>query len=117
MGKTKTKRLDRPGGKQVGRFHVEFEVANNYDVERAERDELPARQIRRATIEGIVDSGAASLVLPQKIGEELGLRVTGKVRVKYADGRFGFRDKTIGVFVSLQGRDGVFNAVLEPKRD
>jgi hypothetical protein len=61
------------GGIGVGRFSVEFEVANNDDVALARRGVLPAAQVRRETIRGVVDSGATMLVLPQAVVKRLGL--------------------------------------------
>lgn len=117
MGKTKTKWVERPGGRQVGRFHVEVELANNDDLALARRGKLGKDQVRRTSIAGVIDSGAASLVLPQAVAEELGLTIKGKVRVRYANGRIALRDNAEGVFVAIQGRSAVFTAVLEPKRD
>jgi predicted aspartyl protease len=70
------------------------------------------------TVCGVVDSGATRLVLPQAVAWELGLPVKKeKIRVRYADGRRGLRSEVEQVSVSLQGRDGVFKALVEPKRD
>jgi predicted aspartyl protease len=56
-------------------------------------------------------------VIPSAVAKQLGLRVSGKGKVKYADGRTTQRDQVQGVHVKLLGRNGVFNASLEPKRD
>ena len=70
------------------------------------------------TVRGLVDSCAARLVLPQAVARELGLPVKkSKIRVHYADGRRGLRSEVEEARVYLQGRDGVFSAVVEPKRD
>ena len=47
----------------MGRFSVEFEVANHEDVVQARKGFLPPEQVRRARISGVVDTGAARLVL------------------------------------------------------
>ena len=44
-------------------------------------------QIRRTQVQGIVDTGAVVLVLPQNIVERLGLKQRRTVIVTYADGR------------------------------
>src|SRR5260370_32483943 len=69
------------------------------------------------TIAGVVDPGAAMLVLPQAVVKELGLPVGGKIKVRYADGRRAQRREAKGVHVELLGRDAVFDALIEPKRD
>jgi predicted aspartyl protease len=105
------------GAKKAGRFAVDLELANNDDVAEVRRGHLPADKIRRVTIRGVVDSGAARLVLPKKVVKELGLPLFGKVRVRCADGRRALRNEAQAVYLKLQGRDGVFKAVVEPKRD
>ena len=51
--------------KSVGRFSVEIEIANNDDLALVRRGLLPADQVRREMIQGVVDSGATRLVLPE----------------------------------------------------
>jgi predicted aspartyl protease len=105
------------GANGVGRFSVEFEVANNDDLALVRRGLLPADQVRRETIQGIVDSGAAKLVLPQAVVKRLGLPLGNPVKVRYADGRRAQRREVKGVYLQLQGRDGTFTAICEPKRE
>ena len=105
------------GDNDVGRFSVEIEVVNNDDLAVARRGLLPPDQVRRETIQGVVDSGAARLVLPEAVVKRLGLPLGGPVPVKYADNRRGRRQVAEGVFAQLLGRHGTFTAVVEPKRD
>ena len=103
--------------KLMGRFKVEVELANNDDVRDASRGLLDPAKVRRATIQAVVDSGATRLVLPGVVAKQLGLTATEKVRVRYADGRSAKRDRVQGVYLKLLGRDSVFSAAVEPKRD
>ncbi len=104
------------GGNGVGRFSVEFEVANNDDLVLADRGHLQPDQVRRQTLQGIVDSGAAMLVLPQAVVKQLGLRPGRTVNVRYADGRETQRREAKGAAVKLLDRDDTFTAIVEPKR-
>jgi predicted aspartyl protease len=104
------------GNNTVGRFTIEFEVANYGDMIEARRGSLDAAKVRRKTIEGVVDSGATRLVLPRAVVKRLGLASTGKVKVRYGDGRTATRDTVEGVYVEIQGRHGTFTATVEPKR-
>jgi predicted aspartyl protease len=104
------------GAKAVGRFAVEFEVANHDDMVRARLGVLPEEQVRRVRLRGVVDPGATRLVLPKKVVDRLGLRSAEKVKVRCADGRGGTRDLVEGVFAEVQGRHRVFSAIVEPKR-
>ena len=105
------------GAKKVGRFAIEFEVANNDDLVRALDGRLAPAKIRRERVQGIVDSGAARLVLPEAVAKRLGLRTSGQVKVRYADRRVGKRPAVEGAYLEILGRHGVFSATVEPKRD
>jgi clan AA aspartic protease len=107
----------QPEMKKMARFSVSFEVANNNDLALAQAGHLDPAQVRRVSLQGLVDSGASRLVLPRKVVEQLGLPVTDHVKVKYADGRTAKRPVVQGVHVALQGRDSIFKAVVEPRRD
>ncbi len=100
----------------VGRFSVEVELANYKDVGRAEDGFLAPDQVRRTMIMGVVDTGAARLVLPPSAIAALGLPETGRTMVRFADGRRESRAIVGGVQLQYAGRSGVFNAVVEPGR-
>jgi hypothetical protein len=103
---------------KVGRISVEFEIANNQDLARAEHGDIDPSEVRRATIRGVVDSGATRLVLPKSVVVELGLPIKKKkIKVRYADGRRGMRVEVDDVRLFLLKRDGIFSAIVEPKRD
>src|SRR5712692_8895161 len=104
------------GATDLGRFSVHFEVANQVDVIDAQRGLLAPDKVRRLTISGVVDSGATRLVLPGKVVKQLGLPTLGKAKVRYANNQTATRHKVEGVDVQLQGRHGVFTAIVEPKR-
>lgn len=105
-------------GQEVGRFAVEFEVANNQDIALALTGNLDPAKVRRKKIKGTVDPGATLCVLPASVVKELGLPIKkSKIRVRYADGRRGLRAEADEVRVFLQGRDATFNAIVEPKRE
>jgi predicted aspartyl protease len=101
----------------VGRFSIDFEVANNDDLVHARLGQIAPAEVRRARIRGVVDCGAARLVLPASVVKQLGLLPKRKVKVRYADRRQRLRDEVGRVFLEIQGRDNVFSAVVEPKRD
>jgi clan AA aspartic protease len=101
----------------VGRFAVEFEIANNRDLIAADLGHIAPEEVRRVRLQGLVDSGATRLVLPAAVAKQLGLPKAGQVKTKYADGRMGQRDVVDEVRVHLLGRNCVLNAIVEPKRD
>jgi clan AA aspartic protease len=106
----------RNGDNKMGRFAVDFEVANREDVFLARKGLLPEAKVRRLKIRGVVDSGATQLVLPKSVVTKLGLSPSGKVKVKYADRRSATRDTVDDVQVEILGRNATFRAVVEPSR-
>jgi predicted aspartyl protease len=104
------------GANGVGRVNVEFEVANYGDIMKTRVGDLRPEQVRRQTIQGVVDPGATKLVLPEVIVKELGLPLMDKMKVRYVDGRTAQRREAEGAYVELLGRHDVFSAIVEPKR-
>jgi predicted aspartyl protease len=108
--------IGKKGGRYVGRFLTRIEIANNDDLVEARNGHLDFDKVRRITLDGVVDSGAARLVLPASAVKQLGLLTKRNVTVRYADRRKGTRKEVGGAHVTLLGRDDVFSAVVEPKR-
>jgi predicted aspartyl protease len=110
--------MNRNGKHDMGRFAVPIEIANYDDMVAAEQGHLDEGKVRRTTIQAVVDSGAARLVLPDTVVKQLGLAVRKqKVKVRYADGRRGIRKEVGPVNLRLLGREGFFVAIAEPKRE
>jgi predicted aspartyl protease len=103
--------------KKMARFYVNVELANNDDMVDARRGRLDPDKVRRITLRALVDCGASRLVLPKRVVQQLGLTVSGQVKVKCADRRTAKRAEVTGVYLKLQGRDSIFKATVEPKRD
>ena len=104
------------GANGVGRFSVEFDVANYSDVIKARDGDIRPEQVRRQTIRGVVDCGATKLVLPLAVVKQLGLPLMDKIKVRYADGRMAERREAEGAYLELLGRHDIFTAIVEPKR-
>jgi predicted aspartyl protease len=104
------------GANNVGRFSVDFEIANYGDILRAKDGTLAPDKVRRRTISGVVDPGATKLVLPATVVKELGLPPGDKMVVRYADGRRAQRSQAEAAYVEILGRHDTFSAVVEPKR-
>ena len=81
-------RLLRPNGKRaMGEIHADVTLENPGDRAVVERGHGQESDIRRSTIDAIVDTGAVTLVLPQNVVERLGLEQRGTAFVTYADER------------------------------
>ena len=57
--------------KSMGRVTVEMKVANRKDRYLAESGFKPLEEVRETSIKGIVDTGAAMLVLPNPLSDNL----------------------------------------------
>ncbi len=100
----------------MGRVTTEISVANYWDVMRTQNGELSPEAIRRTKILGIVDTGAARLVIPQSVVDDLGLLSDSETNVRYADHRSAKRPIVHNVWLQLCGRESVFTAIVEPNR-
>ena len=71
----------------MGEIVVECEVENTVDRTNVNHGLVPEARVRRASIEGVVDTGAVMLMLPQNLVERLGLETCQTVIVTDADER------------------------------
>jgi predicted aspartyl protease len=101
----------------MGRVVVELELANHRDVVLAESGQAPATQVRSLRIAGVVDTGAAHLVIPARVAADLGVPEIGEAGVRYADHRRATKKVVGDVEVRLLGRQGTFRAIVEPDRE
>jgi len=108
--------VDPTGTAEMGLVKVTCKLTNNSDALLAAAGMLPPDQVRSVEIEGLVDTGAARLVLPATAVAALGLPQSGEARVRYADLRTATRPVVKNVLLELEGRDGVFTATVEPNR-
>ena len=117
MGPWRSRMIEGATEADMARFSVDFEIANGDDLALARRGLLPPDQIRRVTLKGVIDTGAARLVLPAWVVGQLDLPGAGTTRVRYADHRRTERQVVQQAQVYLLGRTGSFDAIVEPDRD
>src|SRR5438128_1032967 len=80
----------------------------------AESGHLPADQVRTMEVDGVVDTGAAMMVIPPDMAARLGLPKVGEQTVRYADLRTATRDLVGQLEVEFQGRRSTYRAIVEP---
>src|SRR5439155_24139396 len=71
----------------MGEVRVRVRLTNASDEALARRGQLPSDQVRTYEADALVDTGAASLVIPAEVMRRLGLMPIDRYRVTYADGR------------------------------
>ncbi len=65
---------------------------------------------RNVEVEALVDTGATLTVVPRRLAEELGLRVTGRTQVETAAGRISLERTRIRL--ELEGREELVPALI-----
>ena len=91
----------------MGQVHAEVTLENT-----ADRCVLEA-EVRRATVDGVVDAATVTLVLPQNVVERLGLVQQGTAFVVYADERHE-RPLAGPVSVQIGNRSTIMDCVVGP---
>jgi predicted aspartyl protease len=71
----------------MGEIRSTIELENERDRGAFESGHLEEHKIRSVEIEGVVDTGARTLALPQDVADQLGLPVQREITVGYADDR------------------------------
>lgn len=71
----------------MGEIRANVTLENTSDRDRVHDGYGVESEVRRTTVEGIVDTGAVDLVIPEEIAHELGLRHRRTRTVIYADNR------------------------------
>ena len=96
----------------MGAVRVKLQLKNAIDEALINRGLLAPNLLRQLEIEGLVDTGAIGLVIPQKVMEELGLKIRGQRIAQYANGS----EETIGatepVIIEYEGRETVVEALV-----
>ena len=101
----------------MGRVSVDLKLTNNEDIFLAKKGLLRSEEIRQDTIRGVVDTRTMRPVIPATLAERLGLPEVAEAKVHYSDGRMALRKIVDNLSLELLGRENVFSAIVEPKRD
>lgn len=101
---------------EMGRITAVLELVNNRDLTLADEGIIGPEKVRRVRVNGIVDTGATRLVLPEPVVKSLGLSPSDETTVRYAEHRSAKRQVVDNVRLELEGRNSVFKAIVEPDR-
>lgn len=97
----------------MGRIVVKFKVWNILDEGKVKDGFLKPEDMQIYEGEGLIDSGATTLVLPESVVEKLGLIIDRETTVVYADGRKEKRKIALGVRIEIMGRRATVDCVVE----
>ena len=96
----------------MGEIRVRVILTNAVDDELLSLGKITASELRRVEAEGIVDTGAVTSVLPQRIVKQLGITIRGQRVARYADGRSETVGVTGPVLFELLGRNTIEEALV-----
>jgi len=105
-----------PEPRALGRFSVEFAVANNHDALNLPVGDRAVLMdcVKHVVLPGMVDSGASRLALPPWVVDELQWQVEGESAIRHADRWREKRPVVSNVWLELAGQHGFCSAVVEP---
>ncbi|MBD2608740.1 clan AA aspartic protease [Scytonema hofmannii FACHB-248] len=96
----------------MGAVYAKVKLTNAIDEALINRGLLAPKLLREHETQGLVDTGAVSLVIPTIIVEQLGLRIRGQRVAQYANGSEESVGVTEPVIVECQGRETVAEALV-----
>jgi clan AA aspartic protease len=99
----------------MGEIRSKVELENERDRGAFESGHLEEHKIRSVEIEGVVDTGARTLALPQDVADQLGLPVQREITVGYADDRRETRPVVGPINITVEGRTTVMDAIALPE--
>ena len=97
----------------MGEIRASVTLVNGVDRENVYRGHGTEADVRRTTTEGTVDTDAVSLMIPEELATELGLRAWGTRTVVYADERRERRPVT-GVTIEIGNLATQTEAIVGP---
>ena len=71
----------------MGMVYAEITLKNAFDVGNYERGNIREEEIRQVTIQAVVDTGAATLVINDELRKSLGLQMRGTSHARQADNK------------------------------
>ncbi len=69
----------------MGEVRIDIEVTNEWDALRLKNGQLDATEVRKATVDALVDTGAVMLLMPQDLIDTLGIERTDRAIVTLAN--------------------------------
>ena len=107
-------RIKMEGEQEMGEIVALMKLENTEDRGVVRRGLSDESTIRRATVDGLVDTGAVMLMLPEDVVSRLGLQTQSEVLVTYADERREIRSVAGPVTVQIGDRGMIAECVVGP---
>ena len=98
----------------MGVVRTSITLKNAIDVYKAQEGTVREQEIRQTSIDALVDTGAGTLVINEKIRKELGLGITRADTGTLADGTQSMYDIVGPVVVAWKDRSAICEALVLP---
>ena len=99
---------------EVQTVHAEITLKNVIDEGKAREGLIKTEDVRTATVQTVVDTGAITLVINEELCEKLGLAILKERNVLVANGQYVKCKETEPVSVYCKDRSSSLNAVVIP---
>jgi len=96
----------------MGAVRVEVKLTNAIDKALVDRGSLAPRHLRDCVMQGLVDTGALTLVVPPNIVQQLGVRIQRQQIARYANGYEEAVGVTEPIIIELLGRQTTLEALV-----
>jgi clan AA aspartic protease len=101
----------------MGHVYANITLLNSFDVTAAKRGLIADEDVKQLTVNALVDSGAMTLTINEKLAEQLGLEVQKQMEVTLADGSYRKCDYVGPVFIHFENRFASCLALVLPGAD
>lgn len=95
---------------------AKIKLINSVDKGEVKRGLIRSDQIRTLEVEGLVDTGATTLVIPTEVAETLGLTEIGRRSVRLADGSVHDFPQVGDLYIEILGRGMSCDAIAMPTK-
>jgi clan AA aspartic protease len=101
----------------MGHVYANVTLWNSVDDVLAQQGRIPKEDVRKMAVRVMVDSGAMTLTINEKIAQQLGLEVRERIEVTLADGSFRECDYVGPVDIHFENRTASCRALVLPGAD
>ena len=98
----------------MGIVHAEITLKNSWDVGNANKGLINESEIRQTTVRAMVDTGAGTLIINEKLRERLGLEIQGLRRATFANEAKEICKVTEPVEINWKERSSSVRALVVP---
>ena len=101
----------------MGHVYADITLLNAFDVTAVKKGLIAEKDVKKLTVNALVDSGAMTLTINEKLAEQLGLEVQKQMEVTLADGSYRKCDYVGPVFIHFENRFASCLALVLPGAD